>query len=390
MLITSGNYLKALRRLRQEYSDLPWYKRWWFSLWSYNLSSGLAALDLNNPTTEQVDELLKASDNAWFFNTIFDLITQFRQSISKLSFSGQPDEIKKEIGARLDTNNLSNLALTSPDVFKLFQPMLDVRKFLLAVVHGEYDEVEAMLIKNTNFLTQKGPVTDYSGRRFFNISGFKYALWALDKHLWSKMLHFLPLNEKGEKIKIALLEQYEELKKNGVTYELNGKIITEQHFDFENTLIKELRIQVNDAANWIKSWAEIDKQWREGVGSAQKLLPMHVVYEYCSDVPFHPLPAFIEQPRLTKQFYNWLNDKYEDWFHLGSRLGDDFAICKGGADNAGFLERADSGGGITPRDLVAMETLCDLRTADFIDLESILIKMVEVCNQQTDLKTCSL
>ncbi|MBA3536221.1 MAG: F-box protein [Tatlockia sp.] len=388
MLITSENYLKVLTRLKKEYSDLPWYRRWWFTLWSTNLSFALAAIDPNNPTTEQVDDLLKASDNAWFFNTIFDLITQFRQSISKLSYSGQPDEIKKEIGARLDTNNLSNLALISPDVFKLFQPMLDVRKFLLAVVHGEYDEVEAMLMKKTNFLTQKSLVTDYSGRKFFNISGFQYALWALDKHMWTKMLHCLPLSEEGAKVKAALLEQYRELKENGVTYQRNGELITERHFDFEKTIIKGLQATVRGFYYQIKTWDELDKQMFEHVGSAQKLLPMHVIYEYCSEEPFSETPKFIEQPPSKTQFENNGSCKWEPWFHSDSKLGVDFVIGKGPWERArSMVQAADVD--VWQWDLWAMEALCKLRTADFRDLESILLKLLEVGNQPAS-KTCSL
>ncbi len=340
MLITNENYFKALRQLKQTYAELPWYQRFWFNLWSYSLSNALSAIDLNNPTTEQVDDLLKASDEAWFFNSIFKLLDVFKNAIQGIGFQerfiakGQysgllPEELLWQIGHHLPSHNLQELRGTSRANYSLFQPMINVRQFLSDVVHGEYGQVEARLMNNINFLTPKGRVTDYSGRSFFDISGFQYALWALDKHMWTRMLNCLPLNKEGAEVKKALLNQYEELKENGVTYELNGKIITEQHFDFENTLIKELQIQVNDANNGIKSWDEINQQWREGVGSAQKLLPMHVVYEYCSDKPFHPLPAFSEQPSLKKQFYNWISNKFEEWFHSESRLGGDFAIFKG-------------------------------------------------------------
>ena len=118
---------------------------------------------------------------------------------------------------------------------------------------------------------------------------------------------------------------------DGVTYRLNGKTITEKHFDFENTIIKELQTQVDSInAPGVKNWDAIDKQWREGVGGAQKRLPMHIVDEYCSNEPFYPVPKFTSQPKSSKQFYNWVTEKDENWFSVDSKLSVDFAIYKGG------------------------------------------------------------
>ncbi|KTD12192.1 hypothetical protein Lgra_0968, partial [Legionella gratiana] len=81
-------------------------------------------------------------------------------------------------------------------------------------------------------------VTDLSGRKFTNISGFEYCLWALDKHMWMKMLDCLPKTEEGEKIKVVLRTQYQRIKETGVTYEHHGVITQtpEKHFDFEGTI----------------------------------------------------------------------------------------------------------------------------------------------------------
>ncbi|MBA3535851.1 MAG: F-box protein [Tatlockia sp.] len=390
MLITNDNYRQALRLLKQRYSDLPWYQRWWFSLWSYRLSSALSAMDLDNPTTEQVDDLVKMSDEAWFFNSIFGILTQFRETIGRLSFSGQPKEIKEEVGSRLPPKYLVALSLTSEENYAFFESMRHISQFLLAVAHGEYDAVVILLKNNINLLLHKGRVTDYSGRTFFYISGFQYALWALDKHMWLKILNCLPQNETSAKIKAALYKQYQELKEKGVAYELNGKRIRENHFDFENTIIKELTSQVNDYDYGIKNWGEIDKQWREGVGSAQKLLPMHVVYEYCSDLPFDPVPEFIEQPSLKKQFKNGLRgDKDENWFLPVSELGSGFAIYKSAAWAYGTSAALRVAVAVR-RNLLAMETLCNVRTADFKDLESLLKEPLGFDNQLPASQSCSI
>lgn len=156
---------------------------------------------------------------------------------------------------------------------------------------------------------------------------------------------------------------------DGVTYRLNGKTITEQYFDFENTLIKELQTQVDSIkAPGVKNWDAINKQWREGVGGAQKLLPMHIVDEYCSNEPFYHVPKFTSQPKSSKQFYNWTAKKDEDWFSVDSKLGSEFAIYKGQVSGARGCAEAPLGVGCA--DLDAMTALCEVRTLDLINLKS--------------------
>ncbi len=99
MLITNENYLQALKSLKQSYSELPWYQRWWFSIWSYRLSSALSAINLDHPTSEQVKELFERSKEAWFFNSIFGIFTQFQEIMETLNFSGRPKELKQEVEA---------------------------------------------------------------------------------------------------------------------------------------------------------------------------------------------------------------------------------------------------------------------------------------------------
>ncbi|MFO8660912.1 F-box protein, partial [Legionella pneumophila serogroup 2] len=109
---------------------------------------------------------------------------------------------------------------------------------------------------------------------------------------------------------------------------------------------------------------------REGVGGAQKLLPMHVVYEYCSNEPFYPVPKFTSQPNSSKQFYNWTTDKKENWFRIDSRLAVDRAIYKGRGAGHARPRLGITGGRAGGADLVALKALCKVRTKDFIDLKS--------------------
>jgi len=69
----------------------------------------------------------------------------------------------------------------------------DLPKFLKLVVEGEQDQAEAMLEENPVLALFPGNVTDLSGRSFNNITGFQYAVWALDSCMWKMMLRsYLP------------------------------------------------------------------------------------------------------------------------------------------------------------------------------------------------------
>jgi hypothetical protein len=287
-------------------------------------------------------------------------------------FDELPEELKIETAQNLSSRDLVNLAQTSKYHLSLFKPMVDVRKLLHQVVRGQHDAVQSILTDDISLMFKRGKVTDCSGREFENISGFEYALWALDKHMWAKMITCVPQNEEGKRIFEILIDQYNKVNTDGVTYRLNGKTITEKHFDFENTIIIELQKQVDLInAPGEKKWNAIDNQWREGVGGAQKRLPMHIVDEYCSNEPFYPVPKFTSQPKSSKQFYSWATDKGENWFSVDSKLSVDFAIYKGGRmvpwGPVGWRGGPCAALGV---DLDAMTALCKVRTNDFIDLKS--------------------
>ncbi|CDZ79496.1 hypothetical protein BN59_03814 [Legionella massiliensis] len=303
----------------------------------------------------------------------------------KFDFDGLPPEIKMNLAAHLTAPDVVNLAVssTTANYKQLFKPALNAHQLLHHVVRGEHDKVAALLKKNIKLLVQKASVTDRSGRTFETISAFEYALWALDKHMWTLMLNCLSKDEDCKELVAELLTQYEKLNTEGVTYTFRGETITEKHFDFENTIIKELQTQVDSIkAPGVKNWDTIDNQWREGVGGAQKLLPMHVVYEYCSEVPFEPVPEFTVQPKSSKQFINWFTGTYENWFSADSKLAVDFAIFKGGWCGVRLSRDAWGCGAAGGLDLIALTALCKVRTNDFIDLKSQLGDQMTLNNHQ--------
>jgi hypothetical protein len=181
-------------------------------------------------------------------------------------FNELPRALKIETAQKVSNRDLLNLAQTSKYHVALFQPVFDVRKLLHHVTRGEYDAVQAMLKKDISLISKRGIITDCSGREFEHISGFEYTLWALDKHMWAAMIACIPSTEEGKKVFARLYAQYNTVNTDGVTYKLHGTTITDKHFDFENTLIKELQTQVDSInAPGVKDWHAIDKQWREAL-----------------------------------------------------------------------------------------------------------------------------
>ncbi|WP_131781236.1 F-box protein [Legionella gresilensis] len=301
-----------------------------------------------------------------------------------------PLNIGNEVTPYLSTPDLLKISLLSKGHQFFSQSPLEVRKFLHYIVCGKYGKVLAMLEKDKTLLLKKGSVTDCSGRAFANITGFEYALWALDKPMWTTILTCIPPSEENKKILVNLLSQYNNITTKGLTYKLNGQIIRQQHFDFTNTIIKELQTYVNaSGAPYVpgikRDWDAVDKQWREGVGGTQKMLPMHVVYVYCSECP---MSEFIIQPHSSTQFQNWDDPADTDWFGLNSKLGSDFAILKGNGSStpnknwcAYAVQNPRQTRGMYQQNLDSLKELFQARRDDFINLKLLLEQQIAYTNQ---------
>lgn len=295
-------------------------------------------------------------------------------------FNELPDVLKNQIASYVSILDLSSLSRTSKGYNAFFQPLMDVHRVLFRFSPKCIETIYKRLT-----------ITDCSLRTFENCSPFEYALWALDKHCWTMMLGCIrAISDEKEKDKVLkiLSGQYDRVKKEGLTYTFHGKTITEKHFDFENTIINQLKIQVDSQnAPGAKDWDAINKQWIEGVGGAQRLLPLHAVFEYCSDKPFYPVPDFKSPPKQSQQFYNGITEKTESWFGAISKLGREFAIYKAssGGSPRGLLgvcvvRRVSRGCGAYNLD--SMKELCKVRTQDFINLKSEFETQKPVDNQK--------
>lgn len=257
--ITNETYIQALAKLHDDYSHLPWYQRWTVRITDRQLFSALSAIDQKNPTVAQANTLLKASEDSWFFKylfgkPIFGVLDNFKQAVQSVGFlvesptiiKNLPTELMQIIGSKLTSQDLLDLTGSSQAHAKLFKPMHEKSKlldrFMQQVILGNYTVVQAMLEKDIKLLTQTAEIKDKSTRTFKSISGFEYALWALDQKMWTIMLSCIPKNKLGEDIKKLLLTQYQEIKAKGATYIVHSpyndrkKTITETHFNYNERL----------------------------------------------------------------------------------------------------------------------------------------------------------
>ncbi len=140
-------------------------------------------------------------------------------------------------------------------------------QLLQYVAEGEQDKVEAIFKKDKNLLLYAGMVIDLSGREFKQITAFQYALWAMDWHMWTMIKKYLPQE--------AQAEQLRPLETKGTAH---GK-----HFSLK-ALTDALQVYVDNVGKVWKYDQRAEDHWCNVVGGAQKLLPAHVVNEYCRGI----------------------------------------------------------------------------------------------------------
>ncbi len=271
-----------------------------------------------------------------------------------------------------------------------------MNQLLQYVAEGEQDKAEALIQKDKNLLLHAGTVTDLSGREFKQITAFQYALWAMDYHMWTMIQKYLPQEDQKEQLK--------ELETKGTAY---GK-----HFSLQG-LTGALQTYV-DYIDYAKKVWDYDRQvhvvhnWCKVVGGEQKLLPAHVVNEYCRpDRAFKPCPPEWKSklPRIREV------SKYDkgSWFTPFSSkdgLGFTYAFYRYDCEQAQADGVRYTGGGAVwgemPRaDLKALQSLWKTRTQQLEVLKSQLLsaarptqlalqdQLIAAC-EQGDAKTVTL
>jgi hypothetical protein len=173
----------------------------------------------------------------------------------------------------------------------------EVVKFLTFVAEGEQDKAEEMLsgnetkkVKgNPDLVLLSGTVTDLSGRTFTGITAFQYAVWALDWHMWTMLRKYMPF---------ASAAKQAQSMETGIWVKEHGLSASWQN------LIDAIQKYINLCNG--ASLKKATTQWKTQVGMAQRLLPAHVVNEYCRpERPFEPCPDFtipcLPRTRTTNQ-----------------------------------------------------------------------------------------
>jgi len=214
------------------------------------------------------------------------------------------------------------------------------KPFLRLIVEGEQDKAEAMLKSNAALALVPGDITDLSKRTFTNITGFQYAVWALDWHMWTMIKKYLPDEAAREQVKG--FETGSWVKSCGVHVDL-GMLIQA----YETT---------TDLYN--SSKAAGDTAWVRQVGGAQLLLPAHVINEYCHPTrSFRPLPNFKNAAALPRT--RLLAEG--DWTRAYSGLGERNAIVRMDLPRANARQCASSF--VVGSDVAAIRALSSTRTA---------------------------
>ena len=182
----------------------------------------------------------------------------------------------------------------------------EVAEFLTHVIKGEQRQVKEMLKKNRHLALASGTVTDHADRTFNHITGFQYAVWALDWHMWSMIQKYLP--EEAAQFQARGFTTGPWVEQHGVQANWQNLLDAYEHYlDNYGKLFKASK------------WTELNNIWLMQIGGAQKSLPMHVFHEYCHPGrPFDPVPDFTKGP---------LPRTLPDWFRL-DKVSSDYSIYR--------------------------------------------------------------
>ncbi len=210
---------------------------------------------------------------------------------------------------------------------KMANARLSHQPFLMLVAEGEQDMAEALL-KQTPALAHTPPdVTDLSGRSFKGITGFQYAVWALDWHMWMMIRKYL--SNEAAKEQIARMKNSSWIQQYGASAE-----------PLLQNLIDTLQACIDLFVQ--KKFVEGNILWNKKVGSAQRLLPAHVVNEYCRrDRPFEPCPDFTTVP-LPRNRVSYGREWYTATYDNG-KIGETFAFFRSSHDHTTKFAGTDSG-----------------------------------------------
>ena len=256
-----------------------------------------------------IDELTKALDTAPSHPTTYPRIEEIESAFTSIHLSPQHTGSSSPALSSLESSPTSEGLLLFSSQALPPRPLTPPRpyvvtprtqqalaQFLHHVGYGEQDEAEQLLQRNPNLAALKGTLTDCGldpktgqNRVFIDITGFQYAVLALDYHMWNMIKKYLDkINLNLARAQIQELEQI-------ATLTDNGWIIKESASSWPNisllSLIQALDTYIKNYDAW--SGEQCSAHWRQQVGGAQLILPAHVINEYSHPSrPLYPCPKW--------------------------------------------------------------------------------------------------
>lgn len=170
-----------------------------------------------------------------------------------------------------------------------------------AVAFGEQEKAEAMAQQNPDLLLMASDITDCAGRHFKQITAFQYAIWALDWNMWEMLRKYIPED--------TVREQIEKIDSSAWIKEHGNQVSWQP-------LIDALKYYIDNYNNA----GERQNNWCNKVGTAQLMLPAHVINEYSRpDQDLCPTPDFekLKLPRTGVDTW-YLNDEGTGGFRSGN------------------------------------------------------------------------
>lgn len=288
----------------------------------------------------------------------------------------------KRLALSLIKSLFSGNTIESDRILKT-HPEFKINQLLWYLVSGNQVKAEEMLIKDPGLLLASGSIIDISGRYFNNIRPFELVLWNMDVRYMGRMIvNCIPENEYGTVIWGELLNQYNQVEEQGVTFTLNGKEHTESHFSYQ-PLIKVLHTYVTCRNNWDDTTSL--NFWIKEVGKEQFLLTIEGRNQYC-----HPTRALSPKPDFEEEFLERglsllqrfrvdgeVEFKEQIWNTNLTGLGEDFAICRFFHETALTVDYHPLAAEAAKLDLDAIALLADVRTRDLLALKALLEKGVQ-------------
>lgn len=264
-----------------------------------------------------------------------------------------PDSLINYIALHfLDIDDIIALSQTYEKLYKDLASAIDNLKpqcLLKFIAQGEQDKAEKLIKHNPMLLIIRSPITDWTKRTFKSISPWEYTLWALDtRHMVNMILACIKMVADNKTILKLLLKQYRGVKANGVTYEFDGNVINEKHFDF-NPLIQALQTYANNSNHW--SSTQRKAYWITVVGMIQRSLVVHVRQQYCLPYSNHKPGGGLdfEQAIFRRHLTFWRLDNTPKsfWQSLFSKSGDyvcwDAKVASTGLGTEFAINRRDWG-----------------------------------------------